>query len=143
MSLLDDISAGTSAAAAAAGAGVQAATNAVVTCKDGSVRQVGQCGEGNNPGDPESSKASVLPLLLIGVVAAVVLLPRVAKANASDPFYVVQELLGDRVVQEGGSDDEQEAVSMAKSWSRDVSTEGDRVRVITRDGEHVKTFKVR
>lgn len=55
-----------------------------------------------------------------------------------DPDYVVQGLYFDSTLsREDGSDNEDEAVTIAKTMVKDPTFEGDYVRIITRDGELV------
>lgn len=85
MSVFDTISTAANDAAAAAGAGIHAAQDAVVVCKDGVVRKRGECGPGNEPegSSSSSSSSSLVPILLIGGVVAAALYfgTRKAKPN--------------------------------------------------------------
>jgi hypothetical protein len=61
----------------------------------------------------------------------------------SDGDYVVQGIYADgRICYEGREDDEQQAISIAKSLSEASWFEGVSVRVITRDGELIVEFDV-
>ena len=54
-----------------------------------------------------------------------------------DGQYVIQGIWGDRVIYSDDCDEEKEAKENAEELYKDLTFEGDKVRVITRDGELV------
>jgi hypothetical protein len=62
--------------------------------------------------------------------------------NDTVGFYVIQSILGGRIVSEQTRDLRKDAISLARSLAHEKNTEITSVRVITIDGEHVKTYKV-
>ena len=54
-----------------------------------------------------------------------------------DGQYIIQGILGERVIYSDDCDEEKEAKEYAEVLYRDLTFEGDKVRVITRDGELV------
>ncbi len=64
------------------------------------------------------------------------------KQTVTDPDYIVQGCYSDsRVCESTGSDNEAEAVIMARDMFRDPCFEGDYVVVQTRDGELVCEYR--